>query len=66
LYSLNNGHNFIKEVGEALSKDRTLLKEISGTREAIKATIIRGKDRTASTLWKSFELHYANDLEVSM
>ena len=60
-------HNniIIIERGEALSNDKALLREIGGTREAIRATIVRGKDRTSSDLWKSFELHYANDIEVS-
>lgn len=59
-----NNIYIIKERGEALSNDRVLLKEIGRTREAVRATIVRGKDRTSSNLWKSFELHYAKDLEV--
>ena len=56
--------NLIKERSEALTNDKALYEEIRRTQEAIKATIIRGKDRTASALWKSFELHYENDLKV--
>ena len=49
---------------EDLFNDRVLLTEIRGTRESIQTTIVRGKDRTSSALWKSFELHYAKDIEV--
>ena len=58
--------NLTKEGCEVLTNDRALYKEIRRTQEAIKATIIRGKDRTASALWKSFELHYENDLKVEV
>ena len=55
----------ITEKCEDLSNDKALLTEIRGTKELIRATIVRGKDRTSSVLWKAFQLHYAKDIEAS-
>ena len=42
-----------------------LLNKIKGKRRTIDATLIRGRHKTSTEVWKSFALTYAKDLDVS-
>ena len=49
-----------------LDDGKKLLRALNGKREGIRNTIVRGRDRTSSPLWKALEQNYAKDLTVSM
>ena len=56
---------FFTEKQEVLTYSRNLLETIYQKKRSIKATIVEGRNRLSTKVWKSFESSYAKDITVS-